>query len=116
MKIKSMLFITLLAISSSAVADYPHILNIGVLRADCELLDRPSQVRCEAFLMGVFDTVKALNASGKLNENYFCAPEGMTEIRLRQILVEDGASRYAEVADPAVDVVFDVFSRAFPCK
>jgi hypothetical protein len=116
MKIRSMLFITLLAISGSAVADYPHILNIGVLRADCELLDRPSQVRCEAFLMGVFDTVKALTSAGKLNEKYFCAPQGITEIRLRQVFVEDGAAGYTDTSVPAVDVVLGAFSRAFPCK
>ena len=60
MKFRAALFISLLAVSSAAGADYPHNMNVGVLRADCELLDRPSQVRCEAFLMGVADTVNAL--------------------------------------------------------
>ena len=43
MKFTATLFIGLLAVSSAAAADYPHNMNAGVLRADCELPDRPSR-------------------------------------------------------------------------
>ena len=116
MKISITLFITLLAISSAADADYPHNMHAGVLRADCELLDRPSQVRCEAFLMGVVDTVSAITFSGKLDKKYFCLPEGVNEIRLRQVFVEYVRAENVRITDPAVDVAFSAFGRAFPCK
>jgi hypothetical protein len=116
MKIRATLFITLLTILSTAGADYPHNMNAGVLRADCELLDRPSQVRCEAFLMGVADTVNALTFSGELDKKFFCAAEGVNEIRLRQAFVEFVAAEYVKINDPAVDVALRAFARAFPCK
>jgi len=116
MKFRAMLFIGLLAISSVAAANYPHILNAGVLRADCELLDRPSQVRCEAFLTGVVDTVNALTFSEKLDKKFYCLPERITEIRLRQAFVEYISAGYVEISDPAVDVALAAFGYSFPCK
>jgi len=90
-------------------------MNTGILRADCELLDRPSQVRCEAFLMGVVDTVNAITFSGRLDGKFFCTPEGTTEIRLRQVFVEYVAAQHVDISDPAVDVAFAAFGQAFPC-
>ena len=116
MKFRATLFIGLLAVSSAAGADYPHNMNAGVLRADCELLDRPSQVRCEAFLMGVADTVNALTFLEKLDHNYFCLPYGVAEIQLRQAFVEYVAAENVKITDPAVDVALGAFGRAFPCK
>ena len=116
MKVRSMLLTTLLAISGVVDADYPHNMNAGVLRADCELLDRPSQVRCEAFLMGVADTVNAITFSGRLNGKLFCAPQETTEIRLRQVFVEYVATRNVDISEPAVDVAFSAFGQAFPCE
>ena len=106
----------MLALSSTVDANYPHNMNAGVLRADCELLDRPSQVRCEAFLMGVADTVNALFFAGKLGRKYFCATESVNEIRLRQAFVEYVASENVKIEDPAVDVALAAFARSFPCK
>ena len=116
MKIRATLFIGLLWVSSAAGADYPHNMNAGVLRADCELLDRPSQVRCEAFLMGVADTVNALTFLEKLDHNYFCLPKGVAEIQLRKAFVEYVAAGNVKISDPAVDVALGAFGRAFPCK
>lgn len=116
MKIKTTLFITLLLISNAASADYPHNMGAGVLRADCELLDRPSQVRCEAFLMGVADTVNALTFSGKLHKKYLCIPEGVNEIRLRQVFVEFVAAENVRITDPAADVALGAFGQAFSCN
>jgi hypothetical protein len=116
MKFRATLFIGLLAVSSAAVADYPHNMGAGVLRADCELLDRPSQVRCEAFLMGVADTVNALTFLEKRDQKYFCLPEGANEIWLRKAFVEYVAAEYVKVSDPAAEVALGAFGRAFPCK
>ena len=116
MKFRATLFIGLLAVSSAAVADYPHNMNAGVLRADCELLDRPSQVRCEAFLMGVADTVNALIFLKKLDKNYFCIPEGVNEIQLRKAFVAYVAAENVKITDPAAEVALAAFGRAFPCK
>ena len=113
---KSTLLTILLALSTAADADYPHNMNAGLLRADCELLDRPSQVRCEAFLMGVVDAVNALTFAGKLNEKQFCTPDRTTEIQLRQAFVEFVRAEHVANSDPAADVAFDAFARAFPCK
>ncbi len=116
MKIRATLFIGLLAVSSAASADYPHNMNAGVLRADCELLDRASQVRCEAFLMGVVDTVAALTFSEKLDHNFYCIPERVTEIQLRQAFVEYVAAENVKNSDPGADVALGAFGRAFPCN
>ena len=116
MKFRATLFIGLLAVSSAAVADYPHNMNAGVLRADCELLDRPSQVRCEAYLMGVVDTINALTFLEKLDQNFSCIPEGVNEIQLRKAFVAYVAAENVKVSDPAVDVALGAFGRAFPCK
>ena len=116
MTIRAALFISLLAVSSAAVADYPHNMNTGVLRADCELLDRPSQVRCEAFLMGVADTVNALIFLERLDQNYLCISEGVNEISLRKVFVEYVAAENVKISDPAVDVALSAFGREFPCK
>jgi hypothetical protein len=116
MKFRATLFLGLLAVSSAAIADYPHHMKVGVLRADCELLDRPSQVRCEAFLMGVADTVNALTFLEKLDHSYFCLPEGVAEIQLRKAFVEYVAAENVKITEPAVDVALGAFGRAFPCK
>jgi len=116
MKFRATLFIGILAISSAAGADYPHNMSAGVLRADCELLDRASQVRCEAFLMGVVDTVAALTFSKKLDHSFYCIPERVTEIQLRQAFVEYVATENVKISDPGVDVALAAFGRAFPCK
>ena len=116
MKIRSTLLTILLAMSGAADASYPHNMNAGVLRADCELLDRPSQVRCEAFLMGVADTVNAITFSGRLDGRYFCTPQGINEIRLRQVFVEYVVAQHVDISDPAADVALAAFGQAFPCK
>ena len=116
MKVRTTLIITLLAISGVVDADFQHNMNVGVLRADCELLDRPSQVRCEAYLMGVVDTVSALGYSGKLGDKLFCTPEGTSEIQLRRAFVEYLATEQTTISDPAVGVALEAFSRAFPCE
>jgi len=114
--IKATLFIGLLAVSSAASADYPHNMKAGVLRADCELLDRASQVRCEAFLMGVVDTVAALSFSEKLDHNFYCIPRRVTEIQLRQAFVGYVAAENVKNSDPGAEVALAAFGRAFPCK
>ena len=116
MNIRATLFIGLLAISSAANADYPHNMNAGVLRADCELLDRPSQVRCEAFLMGVVDAVAALSFSKKLKHNFYCIPERVTEIQLRQAFVKYVRATHVKISDPGADVALAAFGSEFPCK
>jgi len=116
MKAGITLFVTLLLMSGVIDANYQHTMNAGVLRADCELLDRPSQVRCEAYLMGVVDTVSSLGFSGKLEHKLFCLPEEITEIRLRQAFVEYVAAENIAISAPAVDVAIGAFKRAFPCK
>ena len=116
MKFRSALLFSLLMITGAAHADYPHLLNTGVLRADCELLDRSSQVRCEAFLMGVADAVNAIKFSGKSGEKYFCAPERTNEIHLRQAFVVYVSNRLPDNSTPAADVALAAFAEAFPCE
>jgi len=116
MNFKATLFVGLLALSSGAGADYPHNMNAGLLVADCELLDRPSQVRCEAFLMGVADTVNALAFYKKLKQNYFCIPEGVNEIELRRAFVAYVAAESVKMSDPAAEVALGAFEREYPCK
>jgi hypothetical protein len=116
MKVRTTLLFASLTLSGAVDAGYPHTMNAGVLRADCELLDRPSQVRCEAYLMGIVDMVNALSFSGKLVTTVFCTPEGITEIRLRKSFVEYVAAEHVAITDPAADVAIAAFTRAFPCK
>jgi len=116
MNFKAALLIGLLALSNAAAADYPHNMNAGLVIADCELLDRPSQVRCEAFLMGVADTVNALTFFKKLKQNFFCIPEGVNEIELRRAFVAYVAAESVKITDPAAEVALDAFGRAYPCK
>ena len=103
------MFVALLAMSGTTNAAYPHYMSVGVLRADCELLDRQSQVRCEAFLMGVVDTVNAFSFIGKLDQNYFCPPERITDVRLRKIFVGYVAAESVDILDPAASVALRAF-------
>jgi hypothetical protein len=118
MKMKKLLIaVTLLVLSGTVNAEYPHHMSVQLLRADCELPDRPSQIRCEAFLMGVVDTVNAFIFWGELDKNYFCIPEGVNDIRLRKVFVgyvaaKDGVDHY----EPAASLVIRAFGEAFPCE
>ena len=119
MKLKILAFITIVTMSviGSANAKYPHHMGILLLRSDCELPDRPSQIRCEAFLMGVVDTINDLSSLGELEKSYSCIPEGVTEVRLRKVFVgyiaaEGGVNLLASAASH----VIRTFGDAFPCE
>jgi len=119
MKLIILVFVTVMAVSgiASANAGYPHNMSIQLLGSDCELPDRPSQIRCETFLVGVLDTVNALSASGDLGKSYFCIPEGVTEVQLRKAFVDyiaaqDGVDLLASAASH----VIRAFGETFPCK
>ncbi len=103
--------------SGTVNAEYPHHMSVLLLRADCELPDRPSQIRCEAFLVGVVDTVNAFTFWGELDQNYFCAPEGVTDVRLRKVFVGYVAAKGGlDLLEPAASLVVRAFNEAFPCE
>jgi hypothetical protein len=117
MKLRILAFVAFAAMSGPTNAEYPHHMTVQLLRADCELPDRPSQIRCEAFLVGVVDTVNAFTFWGELDKNYFCIPEGVNDIRLRKVFVgpppaKGGVDHY----EPAASLVIRAFGEAFPCK
>ncbi len=117
MKLKILAFITIVAMSGTTNAEYPHYMNVQLLKADCELPDRPSQIRCEAFLMGVVDTVNAFTFWGEVHKNYFCTSEGITEVRLRKVFVGYVAAKDGlDLFEPAASFAIRAFKEAFPCK
>lgn len=119
MKLRILAFVALVTLPAIGSADnhFAHHMSVQLLRTDCELPDRSSQIRCEAFLVGVVDTVNALSAWWKLDNNYFCAPEGTTDVDLRKTLVEYLASSSSvDPAEPAASLVVRAFGEAFPCK
>jgi hypothetical protein len=119
MKLKILVLITVMAMSgiASANARYPHPMSIQLVRSDCELPDRPSQIRCETFLVGVVDTINALSVSGELEKNYFCIPYGATEVRLRKVFVDYIATQGGvDLSASAASHVIRAISEAFPCK
>ncbi len=109
--------IAAMSVISPANAKYPHHMSVLLLRADCELPDRPSQIRCEAFLVGVVDTVNAFSFWCVLDKKYFCPPEGVIDVRLRKVFVgyvaaKGGVDHY----EPAASLVIRAFVEAFPCE
>ena len=119
MKLKILALIAVMAVSgiASANASYPHTMGIQLLRSDCELPDRPSQIRCETFLMGVVDTISALSVSGELGKSRFCIPEGFTEVRLRTVFVDYIAAKDSvDLLTSAASHAIRAFGEAFPCK
>ena len=119
MKLKILAFVAVMAmpVSGPSNAEYPHHMSVQLLRADCELPDRPSQIRCEAFLVGVVDTVNAFIFWGELDQKYFCTPEGITDVRLRKVFVGYIAAKGGlNLLEPAASLVVRVFAEKFPCK
>ena len=117
MKLKILVFITIVAMSGTTNAEYPHYMSVQLLRADCELPDRPSQIRCEAFLVGVVDTVNAFTFWGEVDKNYFCIPEGITDVGLRKVFVGYAAAKGGlELLEPAASLVIRAFKEVYPCK
>jgi hypothetical protein len=119
MKLKILAFIAVMAVSgiASANARYPHNMSILLLSSDCELPDRPSQIRCETFLVGVVDTISALSVSGELEKSYFCIAEGFTGVRLRTVFVNYITAKGAvDHLTSAASHAIRAFGEAFPCK
>jgi hypothetical protein len=117
MKLKILAFITIVAMSGTTYAEFPHYMSVQLLKADCELPDRPSQIRCEAFLVGVVDTVNTFTFWGELDKNYFCTPEGITDIHLRKVFVDYIAAKDGlNLLEPAASLVIQTFKEAFPCE
>ena len=103
--------------SGTVNAEYPHHVSVQLLKADCELPDRPSQIRCETFLMGVVDTVNTFIFWGDLDQNYFCPPEGISDVRLRKVFVGYIAAKGGlDLLEPAASHVIRAFAEAFPCE
>ena len=117
MKLKMLAFITIVAMSGTTNAEYRHYISVQLLRADCELPDRPSQIRCEAFLVGVVDTVNALTYWEEVEKNYFCIPEEITDVDLRKVFVGYIAAKGGlDLLEPAASVVIRAFKEVFTCK
>jgi hypothetical protein len=119
MKLIILVLITVMAMSgiASANARYPHPMSIQLFRSDCELPDRPSQIRCETFLVGVVDTINALSVSGELEKSYFCIHDGITEVGLRKVFVSYLATQGSvDLLSSAASHVIRAIREAFPCK
>jgi hypothetical protein len=119
MKLKVLAFVAFVTMCSSSLAnaEYPYLMNVHLLRTDCELPDRPSQIRCEAFLVGVVDTVNAITFWEELDGNYFCTPEKITDVRLRKVFVGYIAAQGGlDLLKPAASLVIRAFADAFPCE
>jgi len=117
MKLKILAFIAIVAMSGTTNAEYQHYVSAQLLRADCELPDRPSQIRCEAFLVGVVDTVNAFTYWGEVDKNYFCIPEEITDVSLRKVFVGYATAKGGlDLLQPAVSLVIRAFKEVFPCK
>ena len=117
MKLKMLAFITIAAMSGTTNAEYPHYMSVQLLKVDCELPDRPSQIRCEAFLMGVVDTTNAITSWGEVDKDYLCTLEGIPEVRLRKVFVDYVAAKDGlDLFEPAASLAIRAFKEAFPCK
>ena len=119
MKLIVLAFIAVMAVSgiASANATYPNSMSTLLLKSDCELPDRPSQIRCETFLVGVVDTINALSVSGDLEKSYLCIPEGVTEVQLRKVFVDYIAAQDSvDLSASAASHVIRAFGETFPCK
>jgi hypothetical protein len=119
MKLILLAFIAVMAVSGIASANNNNTqhMSLQLVRSDCELPDRPSQIRCETFLVGVADTVNALSASGELEKSYFCIPEGVTEVQLRKVFVDYIAVQNdIDLLASAASHVIRAFGETFPCK
>jgi hypothetical protein len=119
MKFKTMVLTVFMAMCGigPANAEYQHHMSATLLQTDCELPDRPSQIRCEAFLVGVVDTVNAFIFWEELDKNYFCTPKGVTDVRLRKVFVDYLAAKGGQgLVEPAASLVIRAFSESFSCK
>jgi len=119
MKLIVLAFIAVMAVSGIASANTNNTqhMSLQLVRSDCELPDRPSQIRCETFLLGVADTVTALSVSGDLEKSYLCIPEGVTEVQLRKVFVDYIAAQDSvDLSASAASHVIRAFGETFPCK
>ncbi len=119
MNLRILAFIVVMAAPcvGSAKSEFSHHMSAQLLRTDCELPDRSSQIRCEAFLVGVVDTVSALSSWWKLDNNYYCLPQSATDVSLRKAFVDYLASNSnVDPAEPAASLVIRAFAEVYSCE
>jgi hypothetical protein len=107
--------ITIVAMSVSGPANATFLSGHELL-SDCTSGVIFKEIRCEAYVMGIEDTIERLEAWEQLSKRKYCLPDTVPIKQLTGIFIEH-ANKYPEnLKYSASSMVMNAFYAAFPCE
>lgn len=110
----AMLFSLLLAFLQPQPVQAPALFTAGALKDRCESTDAADASYCFAYIVGVYDAVRAYESWLKMRE--FCAPGNLVQADLRRAFVDYLAENPGYRAGEAASVVVVSLKTRFPCQ
>lgn len=108
-----MLLPLLLAAMSAPPAQSAALFTAGSLKDRCESTDAADASYCFAYIVGVYDSVRAYESWLKMRE--FCTPADLVQGDLRRTFVDYLAQNPGYRAGEAASVVVVALKTRFPC-
>ncbi|MCA1196366.1 hypothetical protein K9B35_00155 [Sphingomonas sp. R647] len=109
-----MLLALLLGSLQPQPAQAPALFTAGALKDRCESTDPADASFCFAYIVGVYDAVRAYESWLKMRE--FCAPGNLVQADLRKAFIDYLAENPGYRAGEAASVVVVSLKTRFPCQ
>ena len=115
MKLRVLAFVAVMAMSAIGPAKATFLSGHELL-SDCTSGVIFKEIRCEAYVMGIEDTIERLEAWEQLSKRKYCLPDTVPIKQLTGIFIEH-ANKYPEnLKYSASSMVMNAFYVAFPCE
>ncbi len=115
MKLVILAFVTIVGMSVIGPANATFLSGHELL-SDCTSGVIFKEIRCEAYVMGIEDTIERLEAWELLSKRKYCLPDTVPIKQLTGIFIEH-ANKYPEnLKYSASSMVLNAFIEAFPCE
>ena len=112
MKLKTLMFIALLAMSGQGRAGY--YMSANKLLSLCESDSVANQNVCVGYILGVADAAQTLDS--EINIRRYCLPKNVTSSQLEKIAVKHMTDNPQQSHRPASYYVLVSLRAAFPCE
>ena len=112
MKIGTMMFIALLAISGQSWAGY--YVSANKLLSLCESDAVVDQNVCVGYILGVADAAQSLDS--EINIRRYCLPKNVTSSQLEKVAIKYVNDNPQQLHKPASYYVLVSFRKTFPCE
>lgn len=86
------------------------------LYEDCRSENYFNRGYCGGYVIGIVDTIEAMQESRLLPADALCIPEGVTKGQLADVVTRYLADHPAQRHDEAGNLVPEALKRAFPCR